>query len=231
MCGRYVSPAEAAMERYWQLGAGSAGRWIRPLYNVAPSMSVPMVILGESGRAEVLPARWGLVPGWWKKPSLPSLTFNARSEEAAIKPMWRHSYRAQRCLMPALGWYEWNARQMLPGPGGRPVKQAYYIHAEDDALLAFAGLWSIWQGPDGRELLSCALLTREALPSISAIHARMPVVLAAEQFESWLSPELSTQEVGELLADAGPAVIGYPVSTEVNSTRNDYPELLQPLTP
>jgi putative SOS response-associated peptidase YedK len=229
MCGRYVSPDEAAMERYWRIGAGNSGRWIRRVYNVAPTMTVPVVLSNEEGIAEVLPARWGLIPGWWKKSSLPTLTFNARSEEAAEKPMWRQSYRSRRCLMPAHGWYEWNAQQPALCPGGRKVKQPYYIHCPDDSMLAFAALWSTWRGPDARQVLSCALLTTDASPSIHAIHHRMPVVLAPQQFDLWLSANLSAERVGEALTHARRDLIAHPVSTEVNDTRNDYPELLQKL--
>ena len=227
MCGRYVSPDEAAMERYWHIGARNSGRWIQRIYNVAPTMTVPIVLNNAGGTPEVVPARWGLIPGWWKKPSLPTLTFNARSEEAAVKPMWRHSYRTQRCLMPAQGWYEWNAKEQARSPSGRKVKQPYYIHSPDDSMLAFAALWSSWQGPDGQPVLSCALLTTEAAPTIHAIHNRMPVVLAPEQFDDWLSSNLSSEQVGEALAKARQDLTAYPVSTEVNNTRNDYPELLQ----
>ncbi len=227
MCGRYVSPDEAAMERYWHIGARNSGRWIRRVYNVAPSMSVPMVLSNDDGSPEVVPARWGFIPGWWKKERPPSLTFNARSEEAGEKPMWRHSYRARRCLMPAQGWYEWSARELARSASGRQVKQPYYIHAQDDSMLAFAALWSSWQGPDGQAVLSCALLTKDAAPSIQAIHKRMPVVLSPGQFDLWLAGTASIEDVGEAVTQARQDLVGYPVSTEVNNTRNDYAELLQ----
>lgn len=231
MCGRYVSPDEAAMERYWHIGARNSGRWIQRIYNVAPTMIVPIVLRNDDGNAEVVPARWGFIPGWWKKERPPSLTFNARSEDAAIKPMWRHSYRACRCLMPAQGWYEWRDGEQARNPGGHTPKQPYYIHSPDDAMLAFAALWSSWQRADGSVVLSCALLTKDAAPSIQAIHKRMPVVLAPAQFDSWLAADASATDVGNLVASARQDLAGYPVSTEVNNTRNDYRELLDELRP
>jgi putative SOS response-associated peptidase YedK len=230
MCGRYVSPDEAAMERYWHIGARNSGRWIQQIYNVAPTMTVPIVLNSDDGSPEVLPARWGLIPGWWKKPSPPTLTFNARSEEAAEKPMWRQSYRSRRCLMPAQGWYEWNAHEPALSRSGRKVKQPYYIHAPDDTMLSFAALWSCWQGPDDQKVLSCALLTTEAAPAIHAIHNRMPVVLAPEHFDLWLSASLSTAQIDEAVALARHDLMAHSVSTEVNNTRNDYPELVQRLS-
>ncbi len=86
------------------------GRGPYPLarrFNVAPTTTVPLMIQAEDGTLTLYGARWGLVPFWWKQPEPPALTFNARSEEAAAKPMWRHAYRNTRCLMPAEGWYEW----------------------------------------------------------------------------------------------------------------------------
>ncbi len=73
---------------------------------MAPTTRVPMVFRADDTLLELNAARWGLIPHWWKKDAPPSLTFNARSEEAAEKPTWRHSMRKSRCLMPARGWYE-----------------------------------------------------------------------------------------------------------------------------
>ncbi|NQD91675.1 SOS response-associated peptidase [Pseudomonas sp. CrR25] len=226
MCGRYVTREEAAMERAWHIGARNSGQWIRQCYNVAPTMAVPMVMPGEEGRPEVLPARWGLIPTWWKNTRPPSMAFNARSEEAAQKPMWRQPLRLQRCLMPAAGWYEWNEQEPVRSPNGRTTHQPYYIHSPNDEMIAFAALWSRWHGPNGQEVLSCALLTKEAAPSIRGIHHRMPVVLSPHQFELWLSTDTAPQDVSQAIDLARQDFTGYRVSTAVNNTRNDYPELL-----
>ena len=205
--------------------------WPAPRFNVAPTTKVPIVIKADDGVLEVHGARWGLIPHWWKKETLPSLTFNARSEEAAEKPTWRHSLRSMRCLMPARGWYEWNENELLRNDAGRKVKQPYFISLPDSDVIAFAGLWAVWQGQDGAQVLSCALLSKAASPAIVHIHDRMPVVLKQEHFAAWLDPKTSGQDVQESLSDALSDFAGYPVSSKVNNTRNDFPELLEPLAP
>jgi putative SOS response-associated peptidase YedK len=62
-----------------------------------------MLRLGDNGTLEEVAARWGLIPFWWKAAKPLRLTFNARSEEAATKPMWRHPASKARCLVPAMG--------------------------------------------------------------------------------------------------------------------------------
>src|SRR3954468_11983781 len=107
MCGRFVAPDTAAIERAWQIGAQNSNPFPRR-FNVAPTMPVQIVYADRAFGAPLLgEARWGLVPGWWKEPKPPSHCFNARVEEAETKPMWRESLRRSRCLVPAEGWYEW----------------------------------------------------------------------------------------------------------------------------
>ena len=227
MCGRYVSPDEAAIERHWHIGRHNLNTSIVPVFNVAPTMQVPIILQAPDGIIELAWARWGLIPGWWKKPAPPSLTFNARSEEAAEKPTWRSSLKTMRCLMPARGWYEWNEHERVRAESGRQVNQPYFIYAPDEEVVAFAAMWSLWKRPDAEPVLSCALLTREAAPSIAHIHHRMPVVLDSEQYLAWLAPSTTPQEVGMLIADSLQDFEGYRVSTKVNSVRNDFPGLLE----
>ncbi|MDP2346344.1 MAG: SOS response-associated peptidase family protein, partial [Gammaproteobacteria bacterium] len=86
---------------------------------------------------------------------------NARSEEAAGKPTWRQSMRSMRCLMPARGWYEWCESEPVRSESGRTVRQPYFICDPAQEVIAFAGLWSVWERPGASPIISCALLSRD----------------------------------------------------------------------
>lgn len=228
MCGRVVTPSDRAIENYWHIGARNSGRWRRG-FNVAPTAQVPMLRLDPQGELELVAARWGLIPHWWKQPKPPTFSFNARSEEAATKPMWRQPLRTHRCLMPIQGWYEWNEHQQVHNRKGRKVNQPYYLHAQGEDVLAVAGLWSTWTGPAGQEELSCALLTKAAAPSVGFVHHRMPVILAPEQFDLWLSPAPLVEQVIGAIALSREDFVAHPVSTDVGDTVNDFAKLLDPV--
>jgi putative SOS response-associated peptidase YedK len=219
MCGRFVSREQAAIEREYHIRVRDP---FERVYNAAPSMTLPVVrrrasegaAVADGHELEALPMRWGLVPGWWSQPQLPTATINARSEEAAAKPMWRGAVRHTRCLVPALGWYEW---QVTAG-----AKLAYFIHAAGLAGISFAGLWSAWKSPAGSEQLSFAILTRAASAPLAPLHQRMPVVLPASAWDEWLGPW--PDEPAARLAAVVARSIGefeyYPVSRYVNAPRN-----------
>src|SRR5258707_7530441 len=177
MCGRYVSPETAAIEREWHIGRRSGTVFARR-YIVAPTMMVQIIRSAEASELELSDARWGFMPAWWKQAKPPARCYNAISEQAAIKTMWRDAYRSARCLIPALGWYEWKAQQQR--------KQPYYVFPDTERPIAFAGLMSLWTAPGKAPLLTCAIMTRPASPSIAAVHDRMPVVLRASAHAAWL---------------------------------------------
>lgn len=229
MCGRYVSPDTAAIERQWYIGRTNSNPFTRH-FNVAPTTLVPIIRRpGSAGELELTEARWGFVPQWWKDEKLPRLSFNARSEEAATKPMWRQAYRASRCLIPAEGWYEWKAVRRPDWTTGKvgASKQPCFIYRTDRKLVCFAGLMSI-----SRELRmpTCAILTRTAAPSVADVHDRMPVVLPDAAFGPWLDPELNAPNgVADIITSAQTEFEHYPVSTRLNTMKEDRPELIEPL--
>jgi len=227
MCGRFALPNEVAISKILKIDRWN-WHWPEPRYNVAPTTRAPIVVKAEDDLLELNGARWGLIPQWWKKETPPSLTFNARSEEAAEKPTWRHSLRSMRCLMTVRGWYEWNENEQVRSDSGRKVKQPYFISSPDSEVIAFAGLWAIWKGEDGSQVLSCALLSKAASPAIVRIHDRMPVVLKPEHFDAWLNSKTHGQAVQEIIADSQSEFDNYPVSTKVNNARNDFADLLEP---
>jgi len=204
MCGRYVSPDAAAIERAWNVHA----RNIKPFptnFNVTPTSGVPILRLAEDGDAGLSLdlARWGLIPIWWKQDKAPRFTFNARSEEAATKPMWRTPLSRSRCLVPALGWYEWQEVEQTDKRTGevKKAKQPHYIHLPDRSPFCFAGLMASWSAPgiDTAEL-TCAILTQDAAESVSDVHDRMPVVLPESAYSKWLDRDLTDSKAAISLA-------------------------------
>ncbi|MEX2241594.1 MAG: SOS response-associated peptidase [Burkholderiales bacterium] len=217
MCGRYVSPEQASIERAWKIDRTSSNPFPRR-FNVQPTTAVPVLLL-EDGARRLRGARWGLIPHWWKQDKPPGFTINARLEEISGKPMWRDPIRRSRCLLPAEGWYEWQET-----PGG---KQPHYITRRDRRPFCFAGLHALW-----RDTLSCAILTTQALGPAAEVHERMPVVLPEEDHAAWLEPTMHDAAVATAMAlepMAPEQFEHFPVSRRVNNARNEGPDLIEPL--
>jgi putative SOS response-associated peptidase YedK len=188
----------------------------------------------SSDRLELATGRWGLVPHWWKEAKPPKLSFNARLEEAADKPMWRDAFSRARCLVPAEGWYEWRALERVDPTTGEivPAKQPYFIRRKDGAILCFAGLTAYWKNPKtGEALRSCAILTADAHGPLSEIHERAPVVLPPDAYEAWLDRRLTDPQRVKQLAVRGlppSELTHWKVRLLVNSAKSDGPELIAP---
>jgi putative SOS response-associated peptidase YedK len=225
MCGRYTLIANAeAIRALFRLPAFDT-RLVPPRYNIAPTQPIVVVREGLRGR-ELLPMRWGLIPGWAKDPKDVSLLVMARAEGIAEKPSFRNAFLRRRCLIPASGFYEWQAG------GGRLPRQPYAVKPGSTDLVAFAGLWETWCGNDGSEIDTAAIVTTEANERLGAIHGRMPVVIAPESFDAWLSPATELAELHALLAPAPEELFeAVPVSTQVNDVNNDDPGLWERAPP
>jgi len=192
-----------------------------PRHNVAPTQPVAIVRMAE-GRREFALVRWGLVPAWVKDPRGFSLLINARGESVLDKPAFRNAMRRRRCLFPADGFYEWKR------DGNR--KQPWFVRLKSGQPMAFAGLWETWSGPNGEELETAAIVTTTASRSIAHIHDRMPVIVAPEAFDFWLDPNVDARTAAAVIAPAPDAALeAYEVSSAVNRTANDSPDLLEPL--
>lgn len=253
MCGRFTLTAsiEDIQQHFGVLHVPSAFREVyRPRFNVAPGQDVLTVVAmtpetlngartaaaagAAPGGSASLNAgsdvvrtlrwhRWGLIPPWAKEPSIGYRMINARSETVAQKPSFRHAFRRRRCLVPADGFYEWRTE------GRRKVP--FRFRMRDGSLFALAGLWETWTPPDGGEpITSCTVLTTDANDVVAPVHHRMPVIIPPDHYDTWLDPEEEPEALKALLSPYPPSAMeGYAVSTEVNSARNDYPELIKPL--
>ena len=142
------------------------------------------------------------------------------SRSARGSGVWR---RAQRCVLPASGFYEWH----LSESGAR---QPFYIHLADQEVFGFAGLWDRSIGPDG-SIESCTLITMPANALLSQIHnveRRMPAILKPADHETWLKGDADQARAVLTEYPAG-TMVAWPVSTRVNSPRNEGAILIEPL--
>jgi len=220
MCGRYAStlPPEMMEELYKLLNSIE----LVPRYNIAPTQ--PIAAIWEAhGRREAHFARWGLVPGWVKDPREFPLLVNARVETMAEKPAFRDSLKHGRCIVPASGYYEWHTNP-------DKSKQPYYITMADGGPMALAGLYTSWMGPNGEEVDSVATITVPTNHQLSAIHHRMPAILRGDEIDTWLNVrEVRAAEAAQLALPLEDGVLKFhPVSTRVNSARDDDPGLIEP---
>jgi putative SOS response-associated peptidase YedK len=219
VCGRYrLTAKERWLSEYFSIPAEDiewAARW-----NIAPTDEVATIRQDRNEpKRKFAKMRWGLIPSWAKDISIGAKTINAVSETAADKPVFRESIKRRRCLIPANGFYEW--KQIGP-----KKKQAYNIGMKDDGLFAFAGLWDSWEGPDDRAIQSCTILTTEANSLLKDIHDRMPAILSPDDYDLWLDPGITdSTKVADLLKPFDARLMRlYPVSSTVNSVKNDGPE-------
>jgi putative SOS response-associated peptidase YedK len=219
MCGRYT--VTSAPEAIRALFGYSEQPNFPPRYNVAPTQPIAIVRLIDGKRQFAL-VRWGLLPSWVKDPKNFTLLINARGESVAEKPAFRAAMKRRRCLIPADGFYEWKAT------GAR--KQPHYVRAKSGEPLAFAGLWETWTGPNGEELETAAIVTTRANKMLASLHERMPVIVPPNAFDLWLDcANVDAETATALIAPAPEALLeAYEVSTAVNRTANDNPQLAEP---
>lgn len=221
MCGRFFfyGDGEAVQVDFPELIVPPE---LGPRYNIAPSQ--PVAVIANTGEQVLDHFLWGLVPSWAKDPGIGNRLINARAETLAEKPAFRAAYRRRRCLILADGFYEWY--QSLEQRAKIPM--AFHLHPPH--LFAFAGLWKVWQSPDGSVIYSCTIITTSANAFVAPYHQRMPVILPPSAYAEWLDPhERSPQELAHLLAPLPPEVMAaYPVSTVVNNARVDTPKCLEP---
>ena len=148
-----------------------------PRYNIAPMTEVPIVRVNAEGQRELVRMRWGLVPRWAKDPSIGARMINARGETIADKPSFQMPYRRHRCLLPADGFYEWQAPPRATGAGEAARKQPLHIGMADGSLFGLAGLYERWRSEDGKVLDTCTIVTTAANALLAPIHDRMPLIV------------------------------------------------------
>ena len=237
MCGRYVSVASTADLSVEFDVEEVEDDDLEPNYNVAPTDPVRAIArrapYGQDEPRRVLKTfRWGLVPAWSKDAKGAARMINARSETVASKPAFKKAAGKQRCLIPALGYYEWQKAD-------DGTKVPWFLHDPERATVAMAGLYELWRVPDkadddpDRWLWTCTVITRAATDALGHIHDRTPVLVPQGRWADWLDCSDQDPATAERLLAAIPEPRLEPdvVSDRVNKVANNGPDLIEALDP
>ncbi|HHU10614.1 MAG TPA: SOS response-associated peptidase [Intrasporangiaceae bacterium] len=220
-----------------------------PDYNMAPTKQAPVVLTrapraaregtepGEAVR-QLRHLTWGLVPSWSRDVKAGVRMINARSETLLTSRAYASAARSRRCLVPARGWYEWQASPVATDAKGKPRKQPFFISDPEEPIIAFAGLYEFWRDrtvADSADpmawLTTFTIITTDADPGLDRIHDRQPLVLEPADWSTWLDPALTDEsDIADLLAFSRPGrFTAYPVSRAVSSNRSNGPHLIDPV--
>lgn len=210
MCGRFCFIKEAkALEHRYEIKTPSL---FKPQYNASPGNFHPVI---SNENDEILQYyRWGLIPYFSKDGSYANNLINARIESIDNKKSFCTIFNSKRCIIPVTGFYEWDFQ-----------KQPHLICFSDFKIFSIAGLWDEWKSQSGEIVKTFTIITMPSKGIVSNIHSRMPVLINRDDERNWLSCNLSKEDMIENVKSDG--LTAFQVSTEINSTKNDYPELIQ----
>jgi putative SOS response-associated peptidase YedK len=242
MCGRYVNQASTddLVEEFDVEQV--TGPELPPSWNIAPTDPV-RVVLSRPPKAvdgpgivdspdpvrQLRTVRWGLVPSWSSDRKDGARMINARIETVTEKPAFSKAAGRRRCLVPALGYYEWQQTEHGKVP--------HFLHDPDGRLLAMAGLYELWRDPaladddPERWLWTCTIITQQATDLLGEIHDRNPVIVPAELQAAWLDCSSEDPATARRLLDRIPEarLEPYVVSPAVGKVSNNGPELIVPV--
>jgi len=189
-------------------------------FNIAPTQRALVAFSGRR-RNWIESMRWGLIPSRARDMSIGAQAFNAAVETVRTKPIFRHAFRRQRCLVPASGYFEWK--------GAGPSEQPYFVYDPSGNLMLFAGLWDAWKPlAEDFHVRSFTIITGPLAKISEGGRDRRPIILPPALWPAWLTG--TPEEAAAVLATSPEAELAYhPVPKAVGSPGNKGAELVRPV--
>lgn len=209
MCSRYPSPHDLE-QLITQFELGTLPGY-QPQTNIPPTDAAPVILQHDGTRALRL-MRWGLLPHWAKDAKGAAKMVNARIETVFEKPAFAKYIRRHRCIVPALGFFEWDE-----------AKNPFLIRMTSGELMGFGGIWSRWHDPvEPKNIVETySIVTTDANSLVAKVHDRMPVIIPRSNYKNWLDNEIQDpQDIYALTCIIEPGEVELvPQDKAINSSR------------
>ena len=211
----------------------------KPNYHLNGFSHPNMLVIPQEKSELIAPGVWGIVPSnkpttqikeYYKEAVRYGGGLNARSEKIFQHFIYKASVMNKRCIIPVSGFFEPHDHLKKKYP--------FYFQNIKKEPLALAGLYSVID-----TFITFTILTKKASPLFAKIHNlknRQPVILNDEMTKSWLSHDLSENDITEVInTDYSESNLEtYSVSKDVFSPKVDsnvetiiekveYPELVE----
>ena len=222
MISRYALYNISTLSNYFQLTDGLP-KGIKPRYNISPTLDAPVIVSHEGARA-IKRMKWGLIAQGAKDTNsvFRYKTYNIPSEKILSKHSWEKFVKESRCLVPADGFYQLT---------GSVNKRAYYVQHKDGTPLAFAGVYSSWEDPEGTVHGTYSIITIDANSDMPGSSTRMPVVISRDDEARWL--DSSINDAGSLYdmlrTYPDDLLAAHEVRLTVSSPKQNEPNLITPV--
>ena len=226
MCGRFGLGNPERLDLLMRRMSFPAILGVSPRFNITPSADIP-IVLSLDGEPATWMAKWGLVPGWAKDPTIGNKLAMARGESAREKPSFREAIKRRRALMPADLFYEW---QPIEGQKGTVP---WCVRKTNEEPFFMGALWEQWtphDNPGGAPLLTCCVITTDANEALRPIQDRMPLLIDEKDCEQWLNSNTSPDVIQSFMVPRATGdLYSYRVSNWVNGPTHDDARCIAPL--
>ena len=174
MCCRYYFSDKAAYKVEGDLKL-TKGALATRAGDITPGMATPGIIWNKGSNEDLAleDLFWGITSKDRK------LIINARAESVTKKSMFADSIRNRRCILPAAGFYEWDAS-----------KTKFMFKRADEKPIYLAGFYDLSDNKD-----SFVILTTAANASMKPVHDRMPVMIDTGNVRDYLKDPAAALEM------------------------------------
>ncbi|MBQ8030821.1 MAG: SOS response-associated peptidase [Butyrivibrio sp.] len=174
MCCRYYFSDKAAYKVESDLKL-TKGALATRAGDITPGMATPGIIWNRATNEDFAleDLFWGITSKDRK------LIINARAESVTKKSMFADSIRNRRCILPAAGFYEWDAS-----------KTKFRFKRADEKPIYLAGFYDLSDNKD-----SFVILTTAANASMKPVHDRMPVMIDTGNVRDYLKDPAAALEM------------------------------------